>query len=189
MRFDRKKFFDGYRAQFGGLKQSQVEGLERLLGFIEADNWQDIRHVVYLLATIKHECADQWQPINEFASGRAYEGRRDLGNTQPGDGPRFKGRGYVQITGRRNYQLFSLVTGQDLITSPDLTLRPEIAYQIASHGMQNGSFTGRRLGQYINLSGCDYRNARRIINALDKADLIAGYAVKLEKILKGALLA
>ena len=50
-----------------------------------------------------------------------------------------------------------------------------------SYGMRNGSFTGKKLGDYINDAGCDYRNARKIINALDQADRIKGYADKLEQ--------
>jgi hypothetical protein len=189
MKIDRKKFFDGYRANFGGLKQSQVDGLERLLGFIEVDHWQDVRHVAYLLATVKHECADQWQPINEFASGKAYEGRRDLGNTQAGDGVRYKGRGYVQITGRANYERFGELLHQPLVSNPALALDPKISYQIASLGMKTGLFTSKKLSDYINERICYYDQARRIINRMDKAALIAGYAVKLEKILKSALAA
>ena len=186
MRFDRKKFFDGYRAQWGALRQSQVDGLEKLLGFIEADDWQDVRHVAYLLATIKHECNDKWQPIREYASGEAYEGRKDLGNTQPGDGRKYKGRGYVQITGRRNYDLFTEITGINLIGNPEEALRPEVSYHIAAHGMKHGTFTGKRLNQFISGPHCDYEQARRIINGLDKAFKIAGYAVIFEAILKGA---
>lgn len=54
----------------------------------------------------------------ELASGAAYEGRRDLGNTQPGDGVRFKGRGYIQLTGRANYTTFGPVAGGDFIGNP-----------------------------------------------------------------------
>jgi predicted chitinase len=56
----------------------------------------------------------------EIASGAAYEGRTDLGNTQPGDGVRFKGRGYIQITGRANYTRFAQELGLPCVANPDL---------------------------------------------------------------------
>jgi len=56
----------------------------------------------------------------EFASGKAYEGRKDLGNTQPGDGVKFKGRGYIQLTGRANYDKFSKFVNEDCVSNPDL---------------------------------------------------------------------
>lgn len=191
MKFDRKKFFDSYKAQFATkLKQGQVDGLEQLLGFIENDpDLTDIRWVAYMLATIKHECADRWQPIEEFASGKQYEGRADLGNIQPGDGPLYKGRGYVQITGRANYRKFARLLDIDLVGSPKHTLNPAMSYKIMSLGMRNGLFTGRDLGDYIHQDGCDYRNARRIINRLDQADRIKRYAEKLEATLRESQIA
>jgi predicted chitinase len=69
-------------------------------------------------------------PIREFASGEAYEGRKDLGNTHPGDGPRYKGRGYIQLTGRANYAAYGAKIGVDLVNNPDLALRPDIAAKI-----------------------------------------------------------
>ncbi len=188
MKFDRKKFFDEYKSRFNEkLTQSQVEGIEQLLGFIENDPaMTDVRWIAYMMATIKHECAERWHPIEEFASGKAYEGRRDLGNTVKGDGMRYKGRGYVQITGRANYRKFSQRLSVDLVTTPLLSLDPGISYKIASLGMRQGLFTGKALLDYINESASDYRNARRIINGLDKADKIKGHADKLELALRAS---
>jgi hypothetical protein len=182
MKFDHEIFFNRYKEEFDvKLTQSQVDGIEALLTFIEEDAAvKDVRWAAYMMATIKHECADQWKPIPEFASGKQYEGRLDLGNTQPGDGPRFKGRGYVQITGRANYRKFSQRLSVDLVGTPLLALDPQISYKIASLGMRQGLFTGKSLGDFIHEEVKDYRNARRIINGLDKADRIKGFAEKFE---------
>lgn len=114
--------------------------------------------------------------MEEFASGRAYEGRRDLGNTQSGDGVRFKGRGYVQITGRRNYEDWSRRLGIDLVSNPELASRPDIASRILVEGMKEGTFTGVGLDRYINGQGTDFRNARRIVNGTDRAGMIGDIA-------------
>jgi hypothetical protein len=92
---------------------------------------------IAVLATIAVEVGARFEPIPEYADGRAYEGRADLGNTQPGDGPRFKGRGFVQITGRSNYRTYGqkvcdlwgtpMVPELDLEANPDLALDPDIA--------------------------------------------------------------
>lgn len=58
--------------------------------------------------------------MEEYASGEDYEGRDDLGNTQPGDGLRFKGRGLIQLTGRDNYMKFSKAMNQDFTAQPQL---------------------------------------------------------------------
>jgi len=69
--------------------------------------------------------------MEEYASGAAYEGRADLGNTQSGDGVRFKGRGFIQLTGRANYRLYGGKIGQPLEANPTLASNPEIAAQVA----------------------------------------------------------
>ena len=170
-----------------------VEGMSRILASVAADSeLQDIRWLAYMLATLKHECANRWTPVTEagnrsyfdkYATGTALGER--LGNTQPGDGFLYRGRGYVQITGRQNYRKLGQVLklGNGLEKDPDRALNPEIAYDIMSYGMRHGTFTGRRISQFIGPGQCDYRNARRIINGLDQADHIAGYARGLERVL------
>jgi Predicted chitinase len=71
-----------------------------------------------------------FQPIAELASGAAYEGRVDLGNISPGDGKRYKGRGYIQLTGRRNYRSYGKLIGVDLEAHPEEALDPETAAQL-----------------------------------------------------------
>lgn len=73
----------------------------------------------HFLAQCAHESGN-FKFVVELASGKAYEGRKDLGNTQPGDGVRFKGRGYIQLTGRANYAQFSKFCGEDCVANPDL---------------------------------------------------------------------
>lgn len=68
----------------------------------------------------------------ELADGTAYEGRRSLGNTSPGDGPRYKGRGPIQLTGRANYRAAGDALGIALETQPDLAAQPEVGFRIAA---------------------------------------------------------
>lgn len=82
------------------------------------------------LAQIGHE-SGQLRYVEELASGAAYEGRKDLGNTLPGDGVKYKGRGLIQITGRANYALLSKEFGVDFLSSPVLLSSPEWAVKSA----------------------------------------------------------
>ena len=136
-----------------------------------------------MLATVKHECTETWHPITEigcleyfdkYNSGTAIG--RALGNTQPGDGFKYRGRGYVQITGRGQYKKLGDALGVNLIAKPQFALDTQIAYEIMSLGMRAGMFTGKKLSDYINSDRCDFLNARRIINGTDNAGVIARYA-------------
>lgn len=78
------------------------------------------------IAQIAHE-SGSFQYVREIASGKAYEGRKDLGNTIEGDGIKFKGRGLIQITGRANYDSLSKAFGVDFISNPSLLEGAEFA--------------------------------------------------------------
>ena len=76
----------------------------------------------HFIAQCAHE-SDHFKTTQEYASGRAYEGRKDLGNTQKGDGVRYKGRGLIQLTGRANYTAASKALGEPYVEQPDLVER------------------------------------------------------------------
>ncbi len=135
----------------------------------------------YVLATTEWETGRTFKPIPERGPDsyfQRYDGRRDLGNVEPGDGLRFKGRGFVQITGRNNYAHYAAKTGQDLVNNPDLALEPRTALFILVDGFKTGAFTGKKITDYINESGVDFYNARRCINGVDRAEEIAALAEK-----------
>ena len=112
-------------------------------------------------ATVAIETARTFRPINEFGGpeyfAKHYEGRTDLGNVRPGDGARYHGRGYVQITGRANYRAMSHVAGCDLEEAPEKALDPEVSARILA-----SFFATRRVAEAANVQ--DWIKVRRRVN-------------------------
>lgn len=163
--YDRAVFWRAIRPMFGTVAQGQVEGTERILAGYEAKLSADSRWVAYALATAFHETAATMQPIEEYGRGvgRAYHAGG------------FWGRGLVQLTWQFNYADWSKRLGLDLINHPELALTWGAALPILMDGMALGTFTGASLGAYFTAKGSDPVNARRIINGLDRAVMVAGY--------------
>lgn len=212
--YNRKKFFDGFRLFLKKRKkvltQDRVKALEFLLSEFEEDaRWNDLRHVAYALATITIETAWTFEPIQEYGTKAYFERRygyktrkgKELGNDAEGEGAKYSGKGYVQLTGETNYerleaairkQYSALVKGYKLRTGEEFDLTdfayqakdPEIAFAIMTIGMFQGIYTGKKITDYINSAKTDYKNARKVINGLDRATEIAGYAKEFENILK-----
>jgi len=188
---NRKEFFDSVRTTLfnNKLNQTQVDGLTTILDTWEASGLTDKRQLSYILSTSYWETARTLQPIRESGSDTYFFGMYDprglrptvakrLGNTVSGDGVKYHGRGFVQLTGRTNYQKMSVVTGVDLVANPDLAMRLDIAAHILFYGMEHGTFTGKKLSDYFNETKCDWTGARKIINGTDKATEIAQIALK-----------
>lgn len=184
-------FFDAARAGLfaPSLTQDEVDGCNAILATMAG---LPACYTAYALATAFKETAHTMQPIEEYGGPsyffRRYDPQgsnpsiaRQLGNTVPGDGVEFHGRGYVQLTGRANYLKAATKTGADLIGNPSLALDPDIAAKVMRFGMIEGWFTGRSLSSYLPASGpatySQFFAARRIINGLDCAGQIAGYGI------------
>ena len=86
--------------------------------------------LIHFLAQLAHESGN-FRYMEEIASGAAYEGRKDLGNTQAGDGKRFKGRGPIQLTGRANYRRYGQQLGIDFENNPEIVAIPSIGLLVA----------------------------------------------------------
>lgn len=86
--------------------------------------------VAHFLAQVIHE-SGSFRYMEEIASGEAYEGRKDLGNTEQGDGKRFKGRGLIQLTGRANYAEYGNDRGLDLVSEPEKVAQFPLAIDVA----------------------------------------------------------
>lgn len=165
------EFFQAVRPMFGGsLSQDQVDGMRTI---VKAGQEAGLlrNQLAYVLATVKAETGS-FQPIPEVGKGKGHR----YGVADSETGHTYYGRGYVQLTWRGNYERAGTELGVDLVNNPDRALEPEIAVKILIRGMVDGWFTGRKLDDYINLGQSDFHNARRIVNALDRASEIAQYA-------------
>lgn len=115
--------------------------------------------IAHFMGQVTHECAG-FRTTEEFASGAAYEGSRKLGNIQPGDGKRYKGRGLIQLTGRDNYRTIGEKLALPLEDNPEIASEPATSLKIA----------------------CEYWKSRKINSAADLDDLI-----KATKLVNGGL--
>jgi putative chitinase len=104
------------------------------------------------IAQVAHESAN-FHYLKEIASGKAYEGRKDLGNIHPGDGIKYKGRAYMQVTGLKNYQTFMAWLGgvPDIVSHPEMLERPHLAMLATvwfwtTHGCNDLALAGDFLG-------------------------------------------
>ncbi|TKC85855.1 lytic transglycosylase domain-containing protein, partial [Trinickia terrae] len=189
------------------LPQRSEENLRTLLHWINdlyiAIN-QDFsaKYVAYMLATARVESYD-WHtkeffgPISEKISyedaeydygcgdGAKNPARaKKHGNTEIGDGYKYRGRGLVQITWKQNYTAFSSMVGEDLVSNPDEALSWKSAARIMVAGMTNGTFTGYKLADFLDGANSDYISARKIINGADKNWIIADYANHFYKLME-----
>lgn len=114
----------------------------------------DIATRIAAAATVVTEVGHSFRPINEYGGNAyytsMYEGRADLGNTQPGDGARFHGRGYIQLTGRANYRAYGRRLGVPLEQRPELALRPSVAAGVlATYFKDRGVGAAADRGQWL----------------------------------------
>ena len=201
--FDRDIFFKDFELRTGLTPKPPVKaGLTVLLDDVENDEgFTQIRDVAYVLATIRWETGQAFQPVKEKRASRDKNPRLwEIQNRYWTSG--FFGRGYVQITWENNYQkagerlagtAFTLASGKltlqadTLVKQPELVLEPSIAYAIAARGMREGWFTGKKLSDFIqDGKPPDYFNARKIINGLDQAQTLAAYANGFELVLRAS---
>ena len=169
---NRAAFYAAVRAPlFGGrLSASQVAGMDAILD--AAPSLLGTTSLAYALATTFHETARTMQPIEEYGRGKG----KSYGPTG------FWGRGFVQLTWEENYakatkrlrQLGLLRADEDLVKTPKLAMRLDVAAAILFYGMVEGWFTGKKLADYFGGGRYEPVGARRIINGTDKDDLIAG---------------
>lgn len=132
----------------------------------------------YVLATAWHETAHTMLPVKE-AYWLSESWRRKNLRYFP-----WYGRGFVQLTWETNYRKAKKETGVDVVSNPDRAMEPKVAAEILVVGMQQGWFTEKKLSDYITLSKSDFRNARKIVNGMDKASLIASHAEDYDALLK-----
>ncbi len=172
------KFFAAIRPLFVKMTTAQVEGIEAKLAAFAAQG-SPLAYVAYGLATSFHETAQKMQPVPEIGRGRNYP----YGKPGKHGGQVAYGRGDVQLTWDYNYAKADEELGLkgELIANYDRALETEISAKIMVLGMTKGWFTGKRFATYLPAkepaTNVQFTSARRIINGIDRAEKVAGYAM------------
>lgn len=128
---------------------------------LQEEGIDDVPSRIAVLATVVTEVGSGLRPIDEHGGRsyftRMYEGRSDLGNTRPGDGARFHGRGYIQLTGRANYRSYGKRLDLPLEDRPRLALRPHVGARVLARYFKERNIDAHaRRGQW--------REVRRKVN-------------------------
>jgi putative chitinase len=181
-KIDQDQFFSELRQKlFITLTDSQIDGIRSLI-----DEWSryysfaDKRMLAYIIATVTWETGGTMQPIAEVGKGRGLP----YGVPDPSTGQTYYGRGLLELTWKKNYQIIGDIIHVDLLNNPDLLLAQPYSSDAAIIGMMNGLFTGKSLSDYFSGNAEEWVNARRVVNGLDKAELIGERARKIFEIMK-----
>lgn len=169
-----KIFLDSLNKSFGPLNEAQAKSIAQIvLSFLNYGD-RDLRKLAYILATAYHESKLLLVKEKRGTPGTdLYNRQENYWNTG------FFGRGFVQLTHERNYKKLGEFLGVDLVKNPDLALDRVVSADVLVAGMTNGLFTGVALSRFIYGTFVDYYNARKVVNGIDRADLIAGYTTKI----------
>lgn len=202
---DYKLLYDRFRHDLplgadGVLSPGELQGTDAILKYCEARGLKAAA-TAYILATAYHETAGTMQPIDErggngyFTLHYGIEGNeparaRREGNVNLGDGPRFHGRGMVQVTWRGNYRRIGGLLGIDLENNPEKAKELDVAVKILVEGMVHGWFTGVGLSHFLPATGIasesQFEQCRHIVNGIDQRQLIAGHAIHFQTDLQAA---
>lgn len=199
---NRAAFYKAVRSSLfaGKLSASQVSGMDAILDEAGVRGTR-LEWLAYMLATAYHETAQTMQPVREtlassddkaikildraFAAGKLPWVKTPYWRKDK-NGKSWLGRGLVQITHLRNYEVMSPIVGVDLVADPSRAMETRTAVKIMFEGMERGSFTGKKLSDYINGQKTDYYSARRIINGVESAAKVAAHAKQFEAALRAA---
>jgi putative chitinase len=165
---------------YAKVNKYQMAGMKAIIEYWYSNkNYKDVRWLAYILATVYHETDRTFEPVDEIGHGlRKPYGRKIKLNKKSYTNPDkiYYGRGLVQLTWYDNYEKFGKLLNIDLLNNPELMLNMDVSIKVLFKGMTEGLFTGVNLARYFNDEREDWVSARKIINGLDKADLIALYA-------------
>lgn len=167
---------------FGELSSAQKNSISAIVKAFNKYGDGDASKLAYIIATAWHE--SRLKPVRECFAASDSSARQCVASKAYGNevnGHVYYGRGFVQLTWYDNYVKMANWLGIDLVNNPDLALSTNTAAKILVYGMYNGSFTNHKLKDYIDpsLPYNDFYNARRIVNGLDKAQLINDYAISI----------
>ena len=196
---------DSYEAIFDEYDKYEDDALKAPAPYNRRDVLK--AQLAYILATAYHEVGPSMQPLREGPASRILKGElvsdaearahvnwmywkgiisRDYAKPDPETGQSYYGRGFVQLTHKENYRKAGEMVGlgYGFVYDPDAVLLRVYAARILVFGMAKGIFTGHGLFRYINSDKVDYFHSRRIVNGLDRAAIIAGYAERFERIIE-----
>lgn len=165
----------------GHMTPAQQASIEAILKECQLQGVTDVRQQAYILATAYHEAFNPRHPETRLTPMREFGGEEYLQSKRYYP---YYGRGFSQLTWDYNYEKEGKRLGLDLLKQPDLMLNLPTAANSHVYCMAHGSYTGKKLSDYITPSRLDYVNARRIVNGLDKAAAIAGYASRFARCLQ-----